>query len=427
MTHSLAAPDMVVRVPGWLTKVRRIDRRSAGLTAARLVLLILTGTLQSVPSWAQAPAAALDRDPIRCWWRTTTGAVQTGETFTVVLTCTVLEQESVRVVADETQLDPSTVSMTPFEVVSGTHPADLRTPERRFFQRIYVLRIINPDAIGEDVKLPPLAIRYHVQNSVAGAASVDGRELVYLLPPQPIRVLSIVPEEATDIRDAGTQTFDEIPALAFRGNSLRIVSGGLIGLGAIMAVLALVQLATGRAKKPKTDGENIPARLLLGAVARQLSDVEREAAQIGWTEPLMSRALAALRIGAACALGRRLGYGVQSGRAPVQDGQLLVHRRGHGPTAVSSGVTAEDLRVELAGHAGSELSPDRRQLLSGLHSAIGTLSGTRFGRQAPFDGRTLDDALTSGAAAVNTLVSAHAWPRAYLRWRRPSAEAGSYT
>ena len=426
MTHSQAARDMVVRVRGWLTEVRRIDRRSAGLTAARLVLLILTGTLQSVPSWAQGPAP-LDRDPIRCWWRTTTGAVQTGETFTVVLTCTVLEQETVRVVADETQLDPSTVSMAPFEVVSGTHPADLRTPERRFFQRVYTLRIINPDAIGEDVRLPPLTIRYHVQNSVAGAASVDGRELVYLLPPQPIRVLSIVPEEATDIRDAGTETFDEIPALTFRGNSLRIAAAGLIGLGAIMAVLALVQLATGRTKKPKTDGEDLPARLLLGAASRQLSEVEREVAQIGWTDPLMSRALAALRIGAACALGRRLGYGVQTGRAPVQDGQLLIHRRGHGPSAVSSGVTAEDLRSVLASHAGSELASDRQQVLTQLHSSIASLSGTRFGRPAPFDGRTLDEALTSGAAAVNTLVSEHAWPRAYLRWRRPPAEVGSYT
>ena len=44
--------------------------------------------------------------------------------------------------------------MAPFEVVGGTHPADLRSGQRRFFQYHYTLRIINPDAIGQDVPIP---------------------------------------------------------------------------------------------------------------------------------------------------------------------------------------------------------------------------------------------------------------------------------
>ena len=73
-------------------------------------------------------------DPIRCWWRTSSAAVRIGETFTVGLTCAVLEAEAVQVVPDESQLADSAIQLTPFEVVGGSHPPDLRSGQRRFFQ-----------------------------------------------------------------------------------------------------------------------------------------------------------------------------------------------------------------------------------------------------------------------------------------------------
>jgi hypothetical protein len=45
----------------------------------------------------------VELDPIRCWWRTSTGAVRIGETFSVVLTCAVLQNEAVQVIPDSTQ------------------------------------------------------------------------------------------------------------------------------------------------------------------------------------------------------------------------------------------------------------------------------------------------------------------------------------
>src|SRR5262245_30932708 len=105
----------------------------------RLMLLLLAAGLLAVPVSAQtrpAPAAApaqanVEVDPIRCWWRTTTGAVRIGENFSVVLTCAALQNDAVQVTPDESRLDSAVVQMAPFEIVGGTHPADLYSGNRR--------------------------------------------------------------------------------------------------------------------------------------------------------------------------------------------------------------------------------------------------------------------------------------------------------
>ncbi len=109
---------------------------------------------------ASGPAGSgtVEIDPIRCWARTSAGAVRIGETFTVTLTCAVLETELVQAVPDESKLGVTVVQMNPFEVVGGNHPADLRTSGRRFFQYDYNIRMINPDSIGQDVAVPLLQI-----------------------------------------------------------------------------------------------------------------------------------------------------------------------------------------------------------------------------------------------------------------------------
>src|SRR3954469_9909143 len=107
------------------------------------LLLLPVLTLCAMPAHAQprqaAPAAPpgstnVEVDPIRCWWRTSAGAIRIGEQFDLSLTCAVLETEAVQVVADESHLDSSVVAMAPFEVIRGTHPASLRSGQRRFFQ-----------------------------------------------------------------------------------------------------------------------------------------------------------------------------------------------------------------------------------------------------------------------------------------------------
>ena len=54
-----------------------------------------------------------------------------------MLTCAVLETEAAMVVVDQSRLEPSVVQFAPFEVLGGSHGADLRRDDRRFFQYQY--------------------------------------------------------------------------------------------------------------------------------------------------------------------------------------------------------------------------------------------------------------------------------------------------
>src|SRR4051812_3911623 len=152
-----------------------------------------------------SPAAAqtVQTDPLQCWWRTSSGAIRVGEPFTVTLTCAVLETDAATVVVDQTRLEPSVVQFAPFEVVGGSHGADLRTDQRRFFQYVYRLRLIAENLFGKDVALPETKLSYRVQSKVGEkAAALQGRDQAYMLPAQSVRVMSLVPADASDIRDA---------------------------------------------------------------------------------------------------------------------------------------------------------------------------------------------------------------------------------
>src|SRR5712675_1182439 len=146
-----------------------------------------------------AAAQTVQTDPLQCWWRTSAGAVRVGEPFTVVLTCAVLETDAATVVVDQTRLEPSVVQFAPFEVLGGTHGADLRSDQRRFFQYEYRLRLIADGMFGKDVALPETKISYRVQSKVGQNTAIQGRDQTYMLPPQSIRVMSLVPADASDI------------------------------------------------------------------------------------------------------------------------------------------------------------------------------------------------------------------------------------
>ena len=77
--------------------------------------------------------------------------------------------------------------------LAAAHPPDVHRGSRRFFQYDYQLRIIGPDAIGHDVNIPPLTISYRIHSRVGAAATLEGRDLSYLMPMMPIKVLSLVP------------------------------------------------------------------------------------------------------------------------------------------------------------------------------------------------------------------------------------------
>src|SRR6266571_4010940 len=114
--------------------------RRVALTFALFAAVVATARAQNVQT-----------DPLQCWWRTSAGAVRVGEPFTVVLTCAVIETDAAQVVVDQSRLEPAVMQFAPFEVLGGSHGADLRTDERRFFQYEYRMRLIAENQFGKDV------------------------------------------------------------------------------------------------------------------------------------------------------------------------------------------------------------------------------------------------------------------------------------
>ena len=186
--------------------------------AARLLVLVVLG-MAPIAASAQpspTPSQMVQVDPIRCWWRTSADGVRMGENFTLTLTCAVIDTDSVQVVPDESQLNPLVLQLAPFEIVTGSHPADLRNGQRRFFQYEYVARIIGRDAIGRDVPIPQIVVHYRVNSRVSGNQSQQGRDLTYIIPAHSVRVVSVVPNDATDIRDSSSENFGRIESLNAR-------------------------------------------------------------------------------------------------------------------------------------------------------------------------------------------------------------------
>src|SRR6478735_8706966 len=220
-----------------------------------------------------AAAQTVQTDPLQCWWRTSAGAVRVGEPFTVVLTCAVLETDDATVVVDQTRLEPSVVQFAPYETLGGSHGADLRTDQRRFFQYEYRLRLIADGMFGKDIALPDMKLSYKVQTKVGQKTSLQGRDQTYVMPAQSMKILSLVPADAADIRDtSASDTFGDLDQRAFRANLFTVIGSVMFVLAALMAVLGLVRLFQ-RYRKPAAAASErlISDRAILSGVGRELS------------------------------------------------------------------------------------------------------------------------------------------------------------
>lgn len=380
-----------------------------------ITLLLLVALAQEAPAAAQM----VEVDPIRCWWRTSAGAVRIGETFDLGLTCAVLEADGVQVAPDESQLTDSAIQLNPFEVVSGSHPPDLRSGQRRFFQYEYVVRVINPDVIGQDVPLPNLVVHYRVNSRLPGNAAMQGRDLSYLLPSQTVRVLSLVPPEAADIRDVSGASFARVESLGARAGILEISAITLTALGSLMVILSLVALARGARKSKATGEKTFSEWRTLGIADSELAAVGRISERQGWDEALVGRALAAMRIAAASLLGRGVSQSKTSAAADTGGG--LIVSRGPGLRgallpgrgrmfAVSSAVTTQDVTRELE-HLPPTAPPSRRVQLETLAAAMRTFTAAQYGQRQELDRGALDAALAAAGSVTRRLRTTRIWSR----------------
>jgi hypothetical protein len=381
-----------------------------------LILMLLATTMPIAVSAQPAPTTEqmVSVDPIRCWWRTSEGAVRIGEAFELTLTCAVLDNESVQVVPDESRLAGAVIAMAPYEVIASQHPADLRSGERRFFQYQYTMRIINPDAIGADVPIPIMTLHYRVNSRIAANASVQGRDLTYVLPPQAVRVLSLVTADAPDIRDSSNESFGIIESLTLRAGTLEVIAITLAALGALMVVVVLLRLLSGIRKREGGGKRLIGDYRLLARAGRELAAVQREA-DAGWNSTLLGRALAATRIAAASALGRPVSQRPVDSAAEAGDGRLVARELlGRKATALSGAATAEDLARALA-RMPATADAGLRQALEELQTALQTFGRAQYGREPNAERGELDSALNGAVTAVKRLKSRQMWPKPQMR------------
>ena len=377
--------------------------------------------------WGAGSARAqnVETDPLQCWWRTSAGAVRVGEPFTVVLTCAVLETEAATVVVDQSRLEPSVVQFAPFEVLGGSHGADLRTDQRRFFQYVYRLRLIAENLFGRDISLPETKLSYHVQSKMGERqAALQGRDQTYLLPSQSVRVMSLVPADATDIRDTAGETFGDLDQRAFRANLFTIIGGVLFTLAGLMALLALVRLAR-RYRKTSTATERLMAdQAVLRGVGRELAYVRRERDSGGWTPELAGRALAALRIAGTYLVGRPVSLMpanklTAEGQDVPEAGRLILRAGWPRPKriAVSGAVTSLTMTRELARGANAR----RTVLLESLGRALSIFTTAHFGRQGTLDEGALDESLGTAREVLSRAKLEQLWVmKRFAAYRAPA-------
>ena len=291
-----------------------------------------------------APADATAVDALRCWRRVDRNAVFVGERFTMTVTCRTVETEAARTQLDEAALEPATIDASPFEVLSGERFDDVLTGPYRFSQHDYTLRLVAETGFGEDVEIPALDLPYRIERRVGDGPALAGRELTYILPAESVRLLSLVPDAVDDIRDLPAAGFAAAQAGELRANVL-----GLLSAFFGVAALGLVALGALRVVRDRTGVAAVTEKRLSPALAarralEELVRVRGAAAGNGWTRDAAGRALAALRIASAVALGRPVTQSpMAAGEAP-RDGQLQVRQGllGRRTAALSSSVTATD-------------------------------------------------------------------------------------
>jgi hypothetical protein len=352
----------------------------------------------------------IEVEPIACWWKTDRNAVNIGERFTVTLTCSIVETNAIKVVPDLNQLEPTTVAIQPFEVVKGVRHEDIRTPPMRYIQYEYTTRLIGDVFFGKDVDIPGVKITYHIQSSIGGGS--QGRDQTYALPALAMRVNSLVPKKAADIRDTTPDTFADIETRRLRSSAALVASAIAFGFAVVLLGLAMVRVfGRYRVRTPSAIRPLSPAAVLRGCV-RAAAGVRRDVAREGWSAELAGRAMSVVRIASAVALGRPLAQEIVEPRVAARDGQLAFRKGLFRPkrALVSASTTSATIATTLADANGKRPGPRTELLLIELQESLATLRAARYGRNGQIDTTALDAALDQSTGALKKLRVANFWP-----------------
>ena len=388
--------------------------------------LIATMACTAATAAAQAPNGTGDlrTDPIRCWWKTDKASVHIGERFTLTLTCATIDTPRVRVAIDMAELDPAAVQLTPFEVVGGARQEDQVETPWRYSQHQYTLRILGDEFFGRDIDLPAFTVPYTVQVTT-GSETQEGREQMYILPAIPIRVASLLPANATDIRDASQDSFGTVENRRMRATAALVAAAISFAFAlAFLAMSALRIWRVGRRREARPVGILGPLAILDGC-SRELARLRTDAASGGWSGELAERALAVLRIASAVGLSHPVSQVPVNGTADRRTGELLLRggRFRTRSTLMSARVTADMISRRLAENGGRPMEPRADDALRTLGESLRVFSATRYGRTAEPDSLALQRALDEAADALRALHIEGSRP---TRVRRRLARAAAF-
>jgi hypothetical protein len=345
-------------------------------------------------------------DPIKCWWKADSTAVRVGERFGLVLTCAVIEAGPITVVPALNQLEPGALSITPFEVVAGTRGDDMVAPPWRYVQFNYSVRLLNDGFFGQDVMIPGVTVTYNLQT----AGGTQGRDQTYMLPALPMRILSLVPRSASDIRDASGQTFASIESRRFRSSLASVLAWVSFAFAGVLAVFALVR-AIGQLRSKSTAAvRRLPVPAVLSGCLDTISDVAEDASKTGWSPDLARRAVAAMRIAGAVALERPVAQDFVGPDAVEREGQVTIRKGWIRPRRVllSASVTSKVIASHLGN--GRRVRANKRARLETISDALGVFSAASYGRNGKPDTSALDAAVDSSKDVIRGLRSSARWP-----------------
>jgi hypothetical protein len=344
--------------------------------------------------FASSLAAQAPSDPIKCWWKTDKSAVIVGEQFTLTLTCGVIETRGTTVVPKIEQLEPGAMQLAPFELVGGKRHEDIQTPPWRYFQYDYTLRLLGEDSFGDDVDIPPLTVTYSLKSDVAGAG--QGRDHLYVLPALPIRIQSLVPNKASDIRDSAAESFAAATTRLSRASRELIAAGIFFGFSVLMLLFAAVHVIRRSRAKGAAQVPVVSDTRVVGACLQEIGRIQSEVQRTGWSPERAGSVLTILRIGSAVAMGRRLAQTPMERAAAVREGQIAVRKGilGRERMAVSAAITPA--AIERHGVNGNAMIAD-------LSKSLFAFSAVRYARNGNMDTPALNRSLENSRNALQRL------------------------
>jgi hypothetical protein len=195
--------------------------------------------------------------------------------------------------------------------------------------------------------------------------------------------------------------------------SLPVVAGagGGVDLLAFAVVLVLFALVRGTGQYREKHAAAVPPCPCLPYPAAWMrSPVKADASGVGWSPGLARRAVAALRVAGAVALGRGVIQDFADRDAVEREGQITVRTGWIRPQRVliSSSVTSRVIASHLDN--GHRLRARTRARLESISEALATFNSASYGRQGKFDALSLDAAVESGSEVIRGLRASARWP-----------------